>query len=130
MATKTNWDDEDVEVKPSWDEEAPVKPTPTQKVPPKPTTKAAKSAADKKAKEAHKPDAPLDPLEEKLRKQKLVEEADYQNARDIFSGVGDRRADNEEESLDFNSFQPSSEAEFERLASALVKKFSTLEVPL
>jgi len=89
-----------------------------------------KPKAEKKNKVAQNPpevQEPLDPVAEKLRQQKLVEESDYQNAKDMFGGVGDKRSQKDEENLDINTFQPSSEAEFERFAVAITKRLSTLE---
>jgi len=121
-----NWDDEDAP-KPhaSWDEDD----TPQAKKAPPPDKKNIKPPASKKPAAAPAvaiKEEILDPLEEKLRKQKLVEESDYQNTKDIFSGIGDKRNEKDEE-VDINTFHPSSEAEFERLAAAVAKKLTTLE---
>jgi len=121
-----NWDDEDADAKPkaSWDEE---EETPqTKKAPPKPAEKKVTKPASKQPPAIVK-EVPLDPLAEKLRKQKLVEESDYQNVQDIFSGIGDKKSEKEEDKIDINTFQPSSEIEFERLASAVAKKLTSLE---
>ncbi|XP_009139719.1 eukaryotic translation initiation factor 3 subunit J isoform X3 [Brassica rapa] len=80
---KSNWDDEDVDendIKDSW--EAPVVKPATEKAPKK---AAAAKGVEKKAKtvEASK-EEPLDPFAEKLRIQRLVEEADYQATAELF----------------------------------------------
>ncbi|RID65704.1 hypothetical protein BRARA_D00883 [Brassica rapa] len=88
---KSNWDDEDVDendIKDSWevDDEpvphAPVVKPATEKAPKK---AAAAKGVEKKAKtvEASK-EEPLDPFAEKLRIQRLVEEADYQATAELF----------------------------------------------
>lgn len=124
VAPTGNWDDEDVDVKPkaSWDEGDTPKPAKTVQAPQK---KTEKKPPEKKT-AATKPEEPLDPIAEKARKQKLVEEADYQNAEDLFSGIGEKRSE-KDESIDINTFQPSSEAEFERYANAIAKKLATHE---
>ncbi|XP_018444772.1 uncharacterized protein LOC130494610 [Raphanus sativus] len=101
---KSNWDDEDVDenvdendIKDSWEEDdddgepAPVKPA-TEKAPPKKA--AAAKSVEKKGKAADVPkeapkEEPLVPISEKLRLQRLVEEADYKLTAELFGTKGD-----------------------------------------
>eukprot|EP01113_Clastostelium_recurvatum_P032790 TRINITY_DN4259_c0_g2_i1.p1 TRINITY_DN4259_c0_g2~~TRINITY_DN4259_c0_g2_i1.p1 ORF type:complete len:299 (-),score=109.50 TRINITY_DN4259_c0_g2_i1:189-1085(-) len=77
------WDDEDVDtgpVKDAWDEEeAPkvVKPKPEKKKPPPKKVEVIEEEL-------------ADPVEEKKRKQKQIEEADMRNTADLFSGIEDK----------------------------------------
>ncbi|RID55360.1 hypothetical protein BRARA_G02626 [Brassica rapa] len=127
---KSNWDDEDVDendIKDSWDDDddvdepAPVKPA-TEKAPPK---KVASKAVEKKGKtadvapkEAPK-EEPLDPISEKLRMQRLVEEADYKATAELF-GTKD-----EEKKLDV--FIPKSESDFLEYAEMISHKLKPYE---
>ncbi|XP_010435579.1 PREDICTED: eukaryotic translation initiation factor 3 subunit J [Camelina sativa] len=90
---KSNWDDEDVDendIKDSWEEEDVTAPPPVVKpAPEKAPKKAGAKAVEKKVKtvEASKEpsrEEPLDPIAEKLRMQRLVEEADYQSTAELF----------------------------------------------
>ncbi|CAN7129602.1 unnamed protein product [Brassica rapa subsp. narinosa] len=129
---KSNWDDEDVDendIKDSWDDDdddddvdepAPVKPA-TEKTPPK---KAASKAVEKKGKAADVPkqapkEEPLDPISEKLRMQRLVEEADYKATAELF-GTKD-----EEKKLDV--FIPKSESDFLEYAEMISHKLKPYE---
>ncbi|KAF3575609.1 hypothetical protein DY000_02033377 [Brassica cretica] len=112
VALKSNWDDEDVDeddIKDSWEKEdepvppaSAVKPA-TEKAPKK--AAAAAKGVEKKAKtvEASK-EEPLDPFAEKLRMQRLVEEADYQATAELFG------AKTQEQNIDI--FIPKSESDF------------------
>ena len=81
-------------------------------------------AAEKKATQAKNKEAPssyvdetlADPIAEKLRQQKLVEEADLKAAIELFGS--------EEDFKDFklDEFQPKNAKDFEKLATASVKK--------
>ncbi|KAJ4869084.1 Translation initiation factor eIF3 subunit [Raphanus sativus] len=130
---KSNWDDEDVDenvdendIKDSWeedddddnDEPAPVKPA-TEKA------KAAAKAVEKKGKaadvpkEAPKEEEPLDPISEKLRMQRLVEEADYKATAELFGTKGD------ETKLDV--FIPKSESDFLEYAEMISHRLQPYE---
>ncbi|PIN10833.1 Translation initiation factor eIF3, p35 subunit [Handroanthus impetiginosus] len=120
---RNNWDDEDLdEVKESWedeDEPAPApkaEPPPPEKVPKKATEKSVEKKA--KAVEAAK-EAPLDPIEEKLRQQRLVEEADYKSTAELFAKKGD------EKTLD--NFIPKSESDFAEYAELVSHKIRPYE---
>ncbi|XP_041994896.1 eukaryotic translation initiation factor 3 subunit J-A-like [Salvia splendens] len=118
---KSNWDDEDLDedgIKDSWeDEEEPAKPLPP---PEKAVKKTASKPEEKKVKavEAIK-EVPLDPLEEKLRQQRLVEEADFKATTELFSKKGD------EKTLD--NFIPNSENDFLEYAELISHKLRPYE---
>ncbi|XP_047337136.1 eukaryotic translation initiation factor 3 subunit J-like [Impatiens glandulifera] len=123
--TRNLWDDEDAdddEIKDSWEDEdepapapAPVAP-PAEKVPKKSTAKAT----DKKGKTVEVEKEPsLDPLAEKLRQQRLVEEADYKSTAELFAKKGD------EKTLD--SFIPKSESDFLEYAELISYKLRPYE---
>ncbi|XP_068635128.1 uncharacterized protein [Aristolochia californica] len=119
---KNKWDDEDVDdddVKESWEDDdepapAPVPQPPAEK--PKLSTKvpAKKGKAVEVAKEE-----PLDPVAEKLRQQRLVEEADYKSTAELFAKRGD------EKSLD--NFIPKSESDFLEYAELVSNKLLPYE---
>ncbi|KAM0037959.1 putative eukaryotic translation initiation factor 3 subunit J [Helianthus anomalus] len=123
---KSMWDDEDVDedgIKDSWedeDEPAPppvVAPPPAVKAPKKSTVKPAQEKA--KAVEAAK-EVPLDPLAEKLRQQRLVEEADYKNTAELFaSKKGDDKT--------IDTFIPKSENDFLEYAELISNKLRPFE---
>ncbi|KAL3624939.1 hypothetical protein CASFOL_031607 [Castilleja foliolosa] len=85
---KCNWDDEDLDdndMKDSSEEEE-DEPAPAPKTEPMPTEKAPKKTAAETAEKKWKMFealklAPLDPVEEKLCQQRLVEEADYKSEK-------------------------------------------------
>ncbi|PRQ18965.1 putative eukaryotic translation initiation factor 3 subunit J [Rosa chinensis] len=123
-AVKGNWDDEDADendVKDSWeddDEPAPPEPAPkapAEKAPKKPATKAAEKKG--KAVEVQK-EEPLDPLAEKLRQQRLVEEADYKATKELFSTRDEKNIDN---------FIPKSESDFLEYAELISHKLRPFE---
>jgi translation initiation factor 3 subunit J len=58
-----------------------------------------------------------DPIAEKLRRQKLVEEADLRAAKELFGG-GD-------EDIALDGFEPKSKSEYEKLGSAISYKYLT-----
>ncbi|XP_056864157.1 uncharacterized protein LOC130511264 [Raphanus sativus] len=129
VVLKSNWDDEDVDendIKDSWEEDdEPVPPAPvvkpaTEKAPKK--AAAAAKGVEKKAKtvEASSKEEPLDPLAEKLRMQRLVEEADYQATAELFG------AKTEEKSIDI--FIPKSESDFLEYAEMISRKLVPYEV--
>ncbi|KAL5745210.1 hypothetical protein ACOSP7_026356 [Xanthoceras sorbifolium] len=124
---KNNWDDEDVDeddVKESWedeDEPAPAAPTqPPVQPPEKSTNKPAAKPPAKKGKPVEvAKEEPLDPLAEKLRQQRLVEEADYKATKELFG----KRVD--EKSLD--NFIPKSESDFLEYAELISHKLRPYE---
>lgn len=124
------WDDEDAEeedVKESWEDED----DDTAKVPPKKESvgekkaesKTAKVDASKKAKaetiKNKEVDVLADPVAEKLRQQRLVEEADYKSTTELFAKKGD------DKSLD--NFIPKSESDFMEYAELLSHKIRSYE---
>ncbi|KAJ4909916.1 Translation initiation factor eIF3 subunit [Raphanus sativus] len=118
VVLKSNWDDEDVDendIKDSWedddDQPAPVKPAPPKK---------AAKAVEKKGKAAEvAKEEPLDPLSEKLRMQRLVEEADYRATAELFGTKG------EEKKLD--AFIPKSESDFLEYAEMISHRLRPYE---
>lgn len=113
---KGTWDDEDAsdeDVKESWeDEEAIIEPKPASKPEPKPEKK---KATESNVKTANVQDGKLpDPVAEKLRQQRLVEEADYQSTTELFG------KSNGDKSLD--SFIPKSEDDFMEYAELVAHK--------
>ncbi|CAA0835986.1 Translation initiation factor eIF3 subunit [Striga hermonthica] len=125
---KANWDDEDLDdVKESWEDEdepatAPkVESAPSEKAPKK--SAAAKSGEKKaKAAEASKDalkEEPLDPVQEKLRQQRLVEEADYKATTELFSKKGDDKT--------LENFIPKTESDFAEYAELISHKIRPYE---
>ncbi|KAK6124424.1 hypothetical protein DH2020_041844 [Rehmannia glutinosa] len=120
---KANWDDEDLDdVKESWEDEDEAATVPKVEEPPPEKTpkKAAAKSVEKKVKavEAVK-EAPLDPIQEKLRQQRLVEEADYKSTAELFGKKGD------EKTLD--NFIPKSESDFAEYAELISHKLRPYE---
>lgn len=118
------WDDEDADeedVKESWeDDDDSTKATkpepPAQKTVPKATGKDG----GKKEKAVTVADETLaDPVAEKLRQQRLVEEADYKSTAELFASKGD------EKTLD--NFIPKSENDFMEYAELLSHKLRLYE---
>ncbi|CAL9224619.1 unnamed protein product [Arabidopsis halleri] len=125
---KSNWDDEDVDendIKDSWEEEDVSAPPPVVKpASEKAPKKAAVKAVEKKVKTAEAPkgssrEEPLDPIAEKLRMQRLVEEADYQATAELF-GVK-----TEEKSVDM--LIPKSESDFLDYAELISQRLVPFE---
>ncbi|KAK4751916.1 hypothetical protein SAY87_020714 [Trapa incisa] len=121
---KSSWDDEDVDegdIKESWEDEdepaaAPAPPPPAAKAP----KKTAAKAADTKGKAVLvTKEEPLDPVAEKLRQQRLVEEADYRSTAELFVRKDD------EKSLD--NFIPKSESDFLEYAELISYKLRPFE---
>lgn len=113
---KGSWDDEDAsdeDVKESWeDEEATLETKLASKPEPKPEKK---KATESNVKTANVQDGKLpDPVAEKLRQQRLVEEADYQSTTELFGNS------NGDKSLD--SFIPKSEEDFMEYAELVAHK--------
>ncbi|KAH6825125.1 Translation initiation factor eIF3 subunit [Perilla frutescens var. hirtella] len=123
-AVKSNWDDEDVEdndVKDSWEDDEEAAPAP--KLPPpeeKPPKKTVAKPNEKKGKavEAAK-EAPLDPVEEKLRQQRLVEEADYKSTAELFAKTGGENT--------IDNFIPKTESDFAEYAELIAHKLRPYE---
>ncbi|PIN10831.1 Translation initiation factor eIF3, p35 subunit [Handroanthus impetiginosus] len=122
---KNNWEDEDLEdddVKESWEDED--KPAPAPKVEPPPPEKDSKKTAVKsgekkgKAVEVAK-EAPLDPIEEKLRQQRLVEEADFKSTTELFGKKGDEKT--------VDNFIPKTESDFAEYAELISHKLRPYE---
>ncbi|XWS14140.1 hypothetical protein CRYUN_Cryun36dG0097900 [Craigia yunnanensis] len=121
---KSKWDDEDVDdtdVKDSWEDEdeppqQPVSKAPEEKAPKKPASKAT----EKKGKtiEVAKQE-PLDPVAEKLRQQRLVEEADYRSTTELFTKKGDNKT--------LDNFIPKSESDFAEYAELISHKLRPYE---
>ncbi|XP_022760623.1 eukaryotic translation initiation factor 3 subunit J-like [Durio zibethinus] len=121
---KSKWDDEDVDdsdVKESWEDEdetpqQPVAKAPEEKAP----KKAASKATEKKAKtiEVAK-EEPLDPVAEKLHRQRLVEEADYRSTTELFAKKGDDKT--------LDNFIPKSESDFAEYAELISHKLRPYE---
>ncbi|ONK78114.1 uncharacterized protein A4U43_C02F14500 [Asparagus officinalis] len=114
------WDDEDAEdedVKESWEDEEPKQPPKQVPKEEKTTVKPASKAPVKKAKQPESKAAQIadevlaDSVAEKLRQQRLVEEADYKATAELFAKKGD------EKSLD--NFIPKSESDFLEYAELL-----------
>ncbi|CBI36772.3 hypothetical protein VitviT2T_021029 [Vitis vinifera] len=121
---KNKWDDEDLDddnVKESWEDEdepapAPVIQPPAEKPPKKPVEKATEKKG--KAVEAVT-EVTLDPVAEKIRQQRLIEEADYKSTTELFAKRGD------EKTLD--SFIPKSESDFVEYAELISHKLRSYE---
>lgn len=141
----SNWDDEDwdeTEVVPTttptgdWDDEdeepeqEPELKKPSAPMKPKKALEQAlkaKEAEERKReveriKEREEELAQMSEMERKMRQQQIVEEADLENAKDLFSG-GSLKAGTEpsaEPTLD--TFQPVTDADFEKLAQMIGKR--------
>ncbi|CAN1235853.1 Eukaryotic translation initiation factor 3 subunit J, partial [Linum perenne] len=115
---KSKWDDEDVDdndIKESWEDEDEDKPLPvTKPSPEKVTKKPVAKPAKGKTVEPVKEEPPLDPVAEKLRQQRLVEEADYRNTKELFG------SSNDEKNID--NFIPKSESDFVEYAELISNK--------
>ncbi|WCJ41947.1 Eukaryotic translation initiation factor 3 subunit J [Euphorbia peplus] len=124
---KVNWDDEDADdndVKESWEDDEepqpvqePVAKTSTEKAPKKPVSKST----DKKGKtvEVAKQEPELDPVAEKLRQQRLVEEADYKSTTELFAKKDDDRT--------LYNFIPKSESDFLEYAELVAHRLRPYE---
>ncbi|KAH1152339.1 hypothetical protein AAZX31_16G192000 [Glycine max] len=125
---KSNWDDEDVDendVKESWedeDEPAPAPAAPAVKTTEKAPKKSSDKATEKKGKTVEPiKEEPLDPVAEKLRQQRLIEEADYKATKELFSGGKEK----DEKNLD--TFIPKSESDFLEYAELISHKLRAFE---
>lgn len=117
-----NWDDEDVDdddVKESWEDDDEPAPAPAPaKAPEKPAKKAASKESGKKGKEVAE-EIPLDPVAEKLRQQRLVEEADYKATTELFGKKNDDK--------NLENFIPKSESDFLEYAELVSYKLRPYE---
>lgn len=121
---QSKWDDEDVDeddIKESWEDEDEDEPAPPPVPAPVPEKKpAAAKAADKKGKAAEvDKQVPLDPVAEKLRQQRLVEEADYKATAELFAGKDDQKT--------LENFIPKSESDFLEYAELISHKLRPYE---
>eukprot|EP00250_Pteridium_aquilinum_P013856 c21615_g1_i1 orf=411-1076(-) len=117
---KSQWDDEDVPeeegVKESWEEEEKPKPV---KTPAPPKSKEVKKVAIETKKVLTPEEDAAEKLKEKLRQQRLVEEADYRSTAELFGkGNGDHSLD---------AFIPNSESDFIEYAELLAQKLRPYE---
>lgn len=123
---KNKWDDEDVDdndVKESWEDDDEPAPAPAALAKPPPEAAPKKPAAkttEKKGKTVElEPEQPLDPLAEKLRQQRLVEEADYKSTTELFKKRGDEKT--------LENFIPKSESDFLEYAELISHKLRPYE---
>ncbi|KAL1154837.1 hypothetical protein V6Z11_A09G271100 [Gossypium hirsutum] len=125
---KSKWDDEDVDdadIKESWEDEdeerllQPVAKATEEKAPKKPLSKAT----EKKGKTIEiAKEEPLDPIAEKLRQQRLVEEADFRSTTELFAKKGDIKT--------VDNFIPKSESDFEEYAELISHKLRPYDLSL
>lgn len=122
---RNNWDDEDAEdeVKESWEDDDP-EPAPAPapvKAPEKPAKKGGAKEAEKKGKNVEvAQETKLDPVAEKLRQQRLVEEADYRSTTELFANKkGDDKT--------LENFIPKSESDFMEYAELISHKLRPYE---
>ncbi|KAJ8773664.1 hypothetical protein K2173_005910 [Erythroxylum novogranatense] len=120
---KSKWDDEDVDendVKESWEDEDEPSLAPVENPPEKPAKKPAPKSRETKGNtmKVAKQES-LDPVAEKLRQQRLVEEADYKSTAELFAKKGD------EKTLD--TFIPKSESDFLEYAELVSHKLRPYE---
>lgn len=126
-APKGQWDDEDIEedgVKESWEDE-----DTNEKSKPEPPKPAAKAGGKKgKASEAKTIEGKstsvasevlADPVAEKLRQQRIVEEADFKSTAELFAKKGDDRT--------LDNFIPKSENDFKEYAELISYKLRPYE---
>ncbi|CAL0322308.1 unnamed protein product [Lupinus luteus] len=120
--TKSNWDDEDVDendIKESWEDDDELAPAPAAAAV-KAVEKAPKKSSEKKGKQVEPvKEEPLDPVAEKLRQQRLVEEADYKATKELFGGGSDEK--------NIDTFIPKSESDFLEYAELISNKLRPFE---
>ncbi|XP_058187605.1 uncharacterized protein LOC131304397 [Rhododendron vialii] len=122
---KNSWDDEDVDdndVKESWEDEDETAPAPAPEPPAEKTPKKTSAkASEKKGKhvEVVEKEEPLDPVAEKLRQERLVEEADFKSTRDLFGGKADEK--------NLYNFIPKSESDFLEYAELISHRLRPYE---
>jgi translation initiation factor 3 subunit J len=143
------WDDDEEEgapaepIKPSDAEDlfsssGPVKDKPKEKpkpAAPKPKASKAKGKASKSTAKSVPPQPstttkstpPPDPIQEKLRQQKLVQSSDIENTKDLFGVVGDVEPS---KATPLEDYDPKTEAEFDHFANVLGTKIKQFEVCL
>jgi len=134
---KDSWDDEEstttgIQIKGSWEDEdveVPQEPVKKAEPPKKPAAKPAKKAA---AVPTYVSSG--DPVVDKMREQRLVEEADFQNVEDMFGVSKEKKIDDvitdpnpKPREPDLLEAKPKTEAEFENLAAEIAKKLSKHE---
>ncbi|XP_027358659.1 eukaryotic translation initiation factor 3 subunit J-like [Abrus precatorius] len=124
--SKNKWDDEDVDendVKESWedeDEPAPAPAAPAVKTTEKAPKKSSDKATEVKGKKVEPvKEEPLDPIAEKLRQQRLVEEADYKSTKELFGGGRDDK--------NLDTFIPKSETDFLEYAELISHRLRPFE---
>lgn len=125
---KSSWEDEDVDdndVKDSWeDEDEPVPAPAPAPLPQPPAEKVVKKASAKTSEKKGKTvevatEVPLDPAAEKLRQERLVEEADFKSTRDLFGSRDDGKT--------LDNFIPKSESDFLEYAELISHKLRPYE---
>ncbi|CAL0323887.1 unnamed protein product [Lupinus luteus] len=126
VKTKSNWDDEDVDendIKESWedeDEPAPAPVAPAEKTTEKAPKNSSVKGTEKKGKQVESvKEEPLDPAAEKLRQQRLVEEADFKSTKELFGGGSDEK--------NIDTFIPKSESDFLEYAELISSKLRPFE---
>ncbi|XP_071709271.1 uncharacterized protein [Rutidosis leptorrhynchoides] len=122
---KSAWDDEDVDendIKESWeDDDEPAPPPVVAPVVKAPKKSTVKPAQEKKKEVEVTKEEPLDPVAEKLRQQRLVEEADYKNTAELFAS----KKDDDNKTID--NFIPKSESDFIEYAELISSKLRPFE---
>jgi translation initiation factor 3 subunit J len=118
------WDDEDADeddVLDSWEDiDKKLEPEPVAPPPEKAPKKSAAKSNDKKGKSVEvAPAVALDPIAEKLRQQRLVEEADYKHTTELFAKKGDEKS--------LENFIPKSESDFVEYAELIAQKLKPYE---
>ncbi|KAJ6797634.1 eukaryotic translation initiation factor 3 subunit J-like isoform X1 [Iris pallida] len=126
---KSMWDDEDADdqdVKESWEDDEDITQAPKKKpLEEKTTQKSSAKAAGKKLKQPETVEAKVadevlaDPVAEKLRQQRLVEEADYRATTELFAKKGDEKS--------LENFIPKSESDFMEYAELISHKIRPYE---
>ncbi|CAI8619804.1 unnamed protein product [Vicia faba] len=101
---------------------SPAPAAPAVKTTEKAPKKSSEKATDKKGKEVEvEPvkEEPLDPLAEKLRQKRLVEEADYKSTKELFGGATDEK--------NIDTFIPKSESDFLEYAELISYRLRAFE---
>jgi len=121
-----SWDDEDQS-----DEEVPAEKAVPSSVPMKPSKARALAMQERERKEMEAMKAKraerearlneMSSMERKLEQQRIVEEADLDNAKDLFS-IGDGVKEAQAETITIDSIRPESDADFTRLAEMIGEK--------
>eukprot|EP00026_Physarum_polycephalum_P015368 Phypoly_transcript_16032.p1 GENE.Phypoly_transcript_16032~~Phypoly_transcript_16032.p1 ORF type:complete len:236 (+),score=67.63 Phypoly_transcript_16032:60-767(+) len=128
-----SWEDEDsntssgIQIKGSWEDEDVTTPEPAKPKAAEPKKPAAKPAPKKAvAKPTYVSSG--DPLVDKMREQRLVEEADYQNVEDMFGlSKPEEKSGETDHEPDLLDQKPKTEAEFEHFAAQIAEKLSAHE---